>query len=301
VYNNFTATDVAWKVEIALSTQSPQPAVELHLDKDNQAFPLSAGDPLRRVLFDPITQMLRCAAYYKAAFKSLAEPSYYPDVKPQVLPDGSGLASAVAYLKTEEDDVFKTVEDELRSIVPSVIRIRPKRAKLTLQEKKTFTVNGANFPYEESREVMGDELVFDTASAKEIPAFAMSEGTMLTLGILTMLYNSSAAHLILLDDVEQGLHPVAQRRLMNVLKGFAEKQNRQVILTSHSPYIVDDLDAKDVWVMANDKQGISHCKRLSDHPDAERALKVLTTGELWDAEGEEWVTGALSQLEPVNA
>jgi hypothetical protein len=41
--------------------------------------------------------------------------------------------------------------------------------------------------------------------------------------------------------------------------------------------------------MATDKEGISHIKRLSDHPDAKRALDVLTTGELWDAEGESWV------------
>ena len=74
-----------------------------------------------------------------------------------------------------------------------------------------------------------------------------------------------------------------------MLKDFAEKHDRQIIVTSHSPYIVDALDAKDVWVMATDKEGISHTKCLSDHPDAKRALDVLTTGELWDAEGEDWV------------
>ena len=58
-----------------------------------------------------------------------------------------------------------------------------------------------------------------------------------------------------------------------------------------SPYNVDELEAKDVWALATDKEGISHSKRLSDHSDAKRALELLTTGEFLGAEGEEWVIG----------
>jgi predicted ATPase len=127
----------------------------------------------------------------------------------------------------------------------------------------------------------------------------MSDGTLLTLGLLTLLWSPSNPQLIMLDDIEAGLHPLAQRQLMQILKDFAEKHDKQIILTSHSPYIVDALEPENVWVMDMDKEGVSHTKRLSDHPDAKRALGVLTTGELWDAEGENWVIE--NSVEPANA
>ncbi|MCI0388320.1 MAG: hypothetical protein MOB07_06095 [Acidobacteria bacterium] len=53
--------------------------------------------------------------------------------------------------------------------------------------------------------------------------------------------------------------------------------------------------------MSTDKEGVSHCKRLSDHPDAERALRVLTTGEFLGAEGEAWVVPENTPIEETHA
>ncbi|MCI0388321.1 MAG: ATP-binding protein [Acidobacteria bacterium] len=86
---------------------------------------------------------------------------------------------------------------------------------------------------------MGFELTFNTTGAQNVPAHAMSEGTLLVLGLLALLYSPDSPQTILLDDIEQGLHPLAQRELMQALKKFAAEHDRQIILTSHSPYIVD--------------------------------------------------------------
>ncbi|MGH9841887.1 MAG: AAA family ATPase, partial [Blastocatellia bacterium] len=184
---------------------------------------------------------------------------------------------------------FNKIEDDLRAIVPSIKRIKARRVQMTLYEKKVISVNETRIPYNEPREVVGDELIFDTTSASEIPAHAMSDGTLLALGVITLMHSPESPRLILLDDVEQGLHPLAQRQLVKTLKEFAEKRDKQILLTSHSGYITDELAPEDVWVMRLDNEGISRCKRLSDHHDAERLLQVLTTGELADAVGEDWV------------
>ena len=60
-------------------------------------------------------------------------------------------------------------------------------------------------------------------------------------------------------------------------------------MTTHSPYIVDEVQASEVWVFNTNAKGYVESARLSDHPDAERALEVLTTGEFLSAEGEDWV------------
>ncbi|HEX4947322.1 MAG TPA: AAA family ATPase [Blastocatellia bacterium] len=233
--------------------------------------------------------------YFKASSEKLAEPSYSDPIPPILEADGKGLAAVIAHLVLSFPEQVSTIEDSLRRIVPTIKKIGARLAKVKVKEKKLFSTGTTQMAYDEEREVTGQELFFNTTSADSLPAFAMSDGTLLVLGLLTLLYSPNtsdpfaAPKLILLDDIEAGLHPLAQRQLMQMLKDFAEKHNRQIILTSHSPYIIDELDAKDVWVMATDKEGISHTKRLSDHPDAKRALDVLTTGELWDAEGEAWV------------
>ena len=236
-----------------------------------------------------VNEILNPATYVKTAFGNLSKPSYSPEIPPLLTPDGNGLATVIAYLKTSEEEKHQYIENSLRSIVPIVTKIRVRPAKIMLDSRKFVSINETRVPYDEKQEVVGHELIFDTTSGNTIPAYAMSDGTLLALSLLAASINSTSNSPILLDDIEAGLHPLAQRQLMQVLKDFAEKHDRQIILTSHSPYIVDALDAKDVWVMATDKEGISHSKRLSDHPDAKRAIDILTTGELWDAEGESWV------------
>ena len=47
--------------------------------------------------------------------------------------------------------------------------------------------------------------------------------------------------LVLIDEIETSLHPRAQRRLIRDLAKVAREQELQIILTTHSPYILDEL------------------------------------------------------------
>ena len=239
-------------------------------------------------------------AYFKAIAQNISLPSYSLDIPPKLGADGTNTASVISDLKTSQEEIYERIEDDLKKIVPLVKRIRVHRVPKVIKEKRTISANGNNLVYDEDRQVDAQELIFDTRSGDRLPASMVSEGTLVTLALLTLLHTSDAS-LFLLDDIEQGLHPLAQRQLMKSLKTFVEKHNKQILLTSHSPYIVDELEAKDVWVMATDKEGISHCKRLSDHPDAQRLLEVLTTGEFGGAVGEDWVIPNESLAEAVNA
>lgn len=238
--------------------------------------------------------------YFKAIAQSISAPSYTLDIPPMISVEGSNAASVISYLKTSQEEVHKRIEDDLKEIVPSVKRIRVHPVPQAIKEKRTITANGNTIAYDEDRQVVAQELIFDTKSGDGLPASLVSEGTLVALALLTLLHTSDAS-LFLLDDVEQGLHPLAQRQLIKTLKEFAEKHDKQILLTSHSGYIIDELAAEDVWVMALDNEGVSRCRRLSDHPDAARLLEVLTTGELQGAVGEDWVVETNSAPEVVNA
>ena len=50
--------------------------------------------------------------------------------------------------------------------------------------------------------------------------------------------------LILIDEIESSLHPRAQRRLIRDLANVARERELQIILTTHSPYILEELPEK---------------------------------------------------------
>lgn len=239
---------------------------------------------------EPIQQSLRNAVHLKLVATNLAKAAYSDAITPRVEFDGSGLAPTLDYLRDEAPDKFQSLQEMLKRIVPGVREVGVRRAKVMVNRQRLIEVDGKSISYEESQEIAGQEVVLDMNTGKRIPAHAISEGTMLALGLLTVLINPTQPNLVLLDDVEQGLHPKAQRELIAVFKEIIQQNNNlQIIFSTHSPYIVDELTPSQVHVLSNNNSGVTRCKRLDEHPDVEWAKQTLTTGEFWDAEGEDWV------------
>jgi predicted ATPase len=239
---------------------------------------------------EPIQQFLRNAVNLKLVATNLAKAAYSDAITPRVEFDGSGLAPTLDYLRDEAPDKFQSLQEMLKRIVPGVREVGVRRAKVMVNRQRLIEVDGKSISYEESQEIAGQEVVLDMNTGKRIPAHSISEGTMLALGLLTVLMNPRQPNLVLLDDVEQGLHPKAQRELIAVFKEIIQQNNNlQIIFSTHSPYIVDELTPSQVHVLSNNNSGVSRCKRLDEHPDVEWAKQTLTTGEFWDAEGEDWV------------
>jgi hypothetical protein len=202
--------------------------------------------------------------------------------------DGRGLAGVLSIWRLFNEPLFDEIQRELQNIVPSVERIRI--AMVPFKEKR-YEYDDANAVWID-REVTGDRaaLRFDFTGAPDIPASETSQGTMLSLGLLTAARAASGPRIVLLDDIEQALHPRAQRKLVEVLRSLVERTpGLQIIATSHSPYLVDAFRPEEVVVLGLRKDGTAAARRLSDHPDAKRAMEVLSTGEFLAAEQEDWV------------
>ena len=235
-------------------------------------------------------QDLKFMVHLKLVLANLVKSAYSEAIVPEIALDGSGLAPTLDYLRNENPERFQLIQQMLQQIVPGVRKVGVRRAKVKIDRQRSIEVDGKSISYEENQEVTGQEIVLDMNTGDRIPAHAISEGTMLTLGLLTVLMNPKQPNLVLLDDIEQGLHPKAQRELITVFKQIIQANpNLQIIFSTHSPYIIDELQPSQVHVLSNSKSGFTHAKRLDEHPDAEWAKQTLTTGEFWNAEGEDWV------------
>lgn len=184
--------------------------------------------------------------------------------------NGSDLVLVLRHMKEYARNNFKFLEKSLRQIIPSVKALR----------------------VQEFSAINGDcvEIRIDTNTHSNIQCYRCNKGTMFVLGVLAVLLSSNQPNLILLDDIEQGLHPVAQRKLTSTIKEIIQNNSDlQVVFSTHSPYIVDELAYSQIHIFSSNG-GIFGCKRLDEHPDAEWAKQTLTTGEFWDSVGEDWVT-----------
>lgn len=208
--------------------------------------------------------------------ESMAAPVRITDVSPQLHRSGWGLADVVATMRDNDDDSFEALQAALRAVVPQVERIKVQRQIITEDSSKSVAYG----------------LLFDVAGRKDIPASMMSGGTLLALAILALLHSPQRPRILLLDDIDHGLHPKAQWDLLKQLRRLLEQfPDLQIVATSHSPDLVDELDPSEVIVVALREDGTAAAKPLTECP-REDMLGVLKAGQLWSAIGEDWVTAA---------
>ncbi len=121
------------------------------------------------------------------------------------------------------------------------------------------------------------------------------------LGLLTVLLGPSKPSILLLDDIEHGLHPLAQKSLLDVLSRVMKRfPELQVLASAHSPYLLDSLQPEQVRLLTIGPDGYSLCGRLIDHPQFEKWKDEMAPGEMWSLFGEKWLAsgGAANSKDP---
>jgi hypothetical protein len=209
----------------------------------------------------PHSVLLRLEASKLIQAKPVSDPTV-------MAPDGSGLHSTLANLALNDPDSWQQLQSNLRQIIPMIQRLR-------------HTRTGPNQPA---------ALLFDTVGADSLPAEQVSEGTLLVFGLLTALHSSGGRRLVLLDDLDRGLHPKAQKELISFLRKLLEtNSDLQLLATTHSPYMLDSMEPNEVRMTFLGEDLATVCAPLTDHPEFDRWKDEMTPGELWSLFGEKWL------------
>nr|WP_301340960.1 ATP-binding protein [Corallococcus carmarthensis] len=222
--------------------------------------------------------------------RRLAQASYSDEDIPRVASDGAGLASALAYLKLSHEESFSEIESALRRVVPAVRRIRIERAAVEQSSLRTIALDEQKTQVAERRTLWGNRIILDMQGAKGVPADSAGEGTLMVLGLLTVLMAPQKPRLLLLDDIELSLHPVAQGTLIGVLRAIQKNDPElQIVATSHSPFILNYLEAKEIRMTFLAENGFARCEKLTAHPEFEKWKDLMSPGEFWSTVGENWI------------
>ncbi len=222
-----------------------------------------------------------------ALAKSSSVEGAFPDATPELAADGFGLASVLAHIATSDPSRFSMILESLRKVIPlsKQVRLLPTEVDTIVQ-----TSDPSGDLYSEPRRIRGSRLAFDFVGAQKVPADQVSEGTLLVLGWLTAVMAYEGRWLFLLDDIDRGLHPKAQRELVGILRKLLEQNpNYQIIATTHSPYLLDLLAPEEVRIVTAAEDGATLCGTLMEHPEFERWKDLMLPGEMWSTVGEEWL------------
>lgn len=87
----------------------------------------------------------------------------------------------------------------------------------------------------------------DSASASSYTEFHFGAGQASIIRIVSGIEKAAENSLILIEEVENGLHPVAVRRLVDYLLETAIRKKCQIIFTTHSADAIEALPTEAVW------------------------------------------------------
>jgi predicted ATPase len=97
----------------------------------------------------------------------------------------------------------------------------------------------------------------------EISQFHQGAGEDTTLDLFRILQSIPNYSLLIIDEVEASLHPRAQRRLVRFLMWLSRQKRAQIILSTHSPYVLQELPPEGRVLLLRSKSGIEIVNGIS--------------------------------------
>ena len=156
-------------------------------------------------------------------------------------PDGSNLPWVVARLADAAPDRFHDWIQHLKTALPDIENIR------TVER-----------PDDKHR-----YMVLRYGSGLEVPSWMASDGTLRLLALTLPAYLSDFQGCYVIEEPENGIHP---RAVETVLQSLSSVYDAQVLLATHSPVILSNVEPKDVLCFTKTEDGATDIVTGDKHP-----------------------------------
>jgi predicted ATPase len=188
-------------------------------------------------MFSPIERIIENWAIYQLR-PSATRLEGVPTPQPELNQYGENLPALVDWLLNHHKDKWDLVLNTIRVIIPDIEDINTGYLR-----SKTLGI-----------------FFYEKGYGRPWTIEEVSDGTVLTLAMLCASIDPRKT-LIFLEELENSIHPWIIKILVDFFKEVAEEKN--VILTTHSPVLIDLVYPKDIWVISR-SYGITSLKRLVD-------------------------------------
>jgi predicted ATPase len=118
----------------------------------------------------------------------------------------------------------------------------------------------------------------------EIDARSMSDGTLRFLAILTALLIRPEGSQIVIEEIDNGLHPSRAKLLVKILREIGSQRNIDILLTTHNPALLDALSPEIVPFVVvahrDSETGESKLTLLEDIDNFPKLFASYSLGEM---------------------
>jgi len=220
------AEHVHFRIETGRWVAGPQ-GLSPPLDEKSLALPIIGGD----ARFQPLVQALQRISIYSIFPDNLRAPQKYSPIKPM---DGHG-SNWASILKDQPRNSWKPeLISALQKVTNDVEDIKVSQVASYLAVQFRHTSKGRPKWFDASQE---------------------SDGTLRVAGIVTALLQEPLVPVLGIEEPELIVHPSAIPLLFDFLKQAS--RSSQVIVTSQSPGLLDQVEAEDVRVLVRGQDGTS--------------------------------------------
>lgn len=186
-------------------------------------------------------------------------------------------------IKIAFDDIFNNTTFDVGVISKSIQQTNSERRMIPRREVTnidTFHDPNTMFPVVQdvNREIVNHELFIQITRGKLTTSLDNSAaGIFDALYVLTCILGQKHK-CILLDEPALNLHPNLQKKILNHISKTIQDNNNQVILVTHSPYLVNAQNMESIWRVIRESgvtKIINIKKSLLDIPEANRKKLMI--------------------------
>ncbi len=188
----------------------------------------------------------------------------YSPVSSELKPDGSNIAGVIASLPKDEKE---KLEAELTKYVSPL----PEKDIRKIQSV-TVGLNNSDamlYCYEEWN------------PDKPIDARGMSDGTLRFAAIVLALLTAKPHSLLVIEEIDNGLHPSRAKELVKVMKELSQKRSVDILCTTHNPVLINELGNDMIPFISyvkRDSEGNSVIELLEEKDNLAKLMASSTIG-----------------------
>ncbi|MCU0439795.1 MAG: ATP-binding protein [Raineya sp.] len=206
---------------------------------------------------------------------------------PFIEENAENITSFLIYTQHTFPKVFKKIEEDLQTCIPEfegfVFKEDSGAGNRTYKKVGLYNHKGENF--------WSDEL---------------SEGVLYFIALLCIIHQPNPPKLLLLEEIEKGIHPRRIKEVVKFLQKLADEKDIQIILTTHSPIVLNELSYDTEAIFAFDKDSnnntvIKSVSNIIKEHNANAKKLGLDAINFEENLGEYWLDGFLNGVPNENS
>ena len=179
---------------------------------------------------------------------------------------GGNLADILKSFLDTDAAAFDSMVEALQYIVPYAANIRPDITKDLVETRSLIQMT---------------EAFASGHVGPSLPGWVLSGGTLRILALLAALRHPKGPSVLFIEELENGLDPRAIGFVMEEIRRAVSSGDKQVILTSHSPYLLNKLSLSHIVTVERQPGGPPIFRRPAEEDELMKWSEDFAPGSLY--------------------